>query len=126
MELHAQTVFLAAIRQRIRVTAMVIVAVVVSMTMHHGAMASSPALGTTMAHHHSDHGDCEGACLSDAHGVVACCGMGLCLSALPVAAIASMPAYAATDHGIGLLGVIPRQAWGRIDRPPKFLEQNLI
>lgn len=117
---------LTAIRQRIRLIAMVIAAVVVSMTMHHGAMASSFTLGTTTGHHHSENGDCEGPCLSDAHGAVACCGMGLCLSALPIAPMASMPAYAATDHGIVVRGLIPRQAWGRIDRPPKLLEQSLV
>ncbi|SMQ67735.1 hypothetical protein SAMN06295905_1569 [Devosia lucknowensis] len=113
---------LLALRMRVRLVLMVMVAVAASMTLHHGAMASGPVLSTSHASHEHHHGDdCHGDCSGGVHSMPMCCGMGLCLSGLPVSPQASLrmapvsvkvPEPDMTD---------PRWPIDRIDRPPKPL-----
>ena len=116
-----------ALRHSVRLILAIMVTVVVSMTMHHGAMAldtyhaGHPIAG--QAHHVSDR-PCEGDCAGDSHGMPTCCGMGLCLSGLPVPPQASLLAELGTPAVTWGEGLEPRAIVFRIDRPPKFLDQT--
>jgi hypothetical protein len=102
------------------------VTVVVSMTMHHGAMASEMDHAghhpVGQAHHVSDQ-PCAGDCAGDSHGMPTCCGMGLCLSGLPVPPQAGLAVkLGASTSPFGRV-LEPRAVVFRIDRPPKFLDR---
>lgn len=102
----------------------ILVAVVSSMSLHHGAMARSSGVEHAMSEV-NDHPDvkCEGHCDSDPHSMPVCCGMGLCLSGMPVAPITSLPVTRSMDLVPGSAEARPRWTTRRIDRPPKiFLE----
>ncbi len=103
----------------LRVVLLAMLAVVASMTLHHGAMAGS--LPLEAAHHHlgesSPH--CHGDECEKGHAMPACCGMGLCLSALPVgpgASVLRLERQAPLALGIP---IAVRWAHLGIDRPPK-------
>lgn len=111
-----------AFMTRVRVILLAMVAAVASMTLHHGAMASAAA-----AHHHveahvdhrSEDASCTGGCGTRAHSMPACCGIGLCLSGLPVA---PQPEPCAEPRSVARAfeGSLPRKSVViRIDRPPK-------
>ena len=112
----------AAFRTRMRVIFVVMVAVVISMTLHHGAMASAPT-----AHDHVEaHLDqgwedarCTGDCGTRPHSMPACCGIGLCLSELPVAPQSELLAEPKSVARAFQRGLLPKSVVNRIDRPPK-------
>lgn len=111
-------------RARIRLILAVLVAVVASMTMHHGAMARSNGLShaAAAAHHHASHA-CIGSCEPERHSMPVCCGMGLCLSGMPAAPITTLPPLRPAIMVVGLSATKPQWPLVRIDRPPKdFLQ----
>ena len=101
---------------------MVMVTVVASMTLHHGAMAAGPAAhGHAQSHiEHEVDGDlCTQECPASSHSIPACCGMGLCLSGLPVNMreeqyLPRRNAQEVLDWGLQRWSLIER-----LDRPPK-------
>jgi hypothetical protein len=121
------SVSLMLIRARMRMTVMLMVAVVASMTLHQSAMAAAPA-----AHDHAQLGiehEVEGdACTRDCrvspHSTPACCGMALCLSGLPVTPQAEQ--YPSRRNAPDFLncGLRAQSFAGRIDRPPKNFVQD--
>lgn len=105
---------------RLRMILIVMAAVVFSLTLHHGAMASTPTAIEQVSHH--DRGDdCGQDCGLRAHSIPACCGMGLCLSALPMSSQWSLAAVLVSAAGLAIFGLSPRWPPNRIDRPPKGL-----
>ena len=126
--LHAGTGFAAMTRiaaapqtrAGIRLLMAVLVAVVASMTMHHGAMARTVTSAHDVAatHHHSGQ-QCAGTCDSERHSMPVCCGMGLCLSGMPVAPNATLPAWQPAILEPNLYTIRPHWPVERIDRPPK-------
>jgi hypothetical protein len=121
------SVSLMLIRTQMRMILMVMVAVVASMTLHHGAMAAAPA-AHDHAQLHVEHEVEDAACTQDcsvpSHSIPACCGMGLCLSGLPVTPQAEQ--YPPQRNATGVLdcGLLPRSFVGRIDRPPKISDRD--
>ena len=118
----ARNIAIIELSKRMRLIVVVMLAVVASMTMHHGAMASdaghhgySPA---DLQHRVSDT-DCDGDCTGGAHELLACCGMGLCMSVLPVAPEAAVSPTPQTPMLPNYAGIDPRPTYARIDRPPK-------
>jgi len=109
------------LRRRARLIVAIMVAVLASMSLHHGAMASGPAA----AHHHIDaSGNCGESC-SEPHDVIACCAMGLCLSGLPAAPRDGMlSATSSADHEMRA-DLAPRWMGKRIDRPPKVIRDTI-
>ena len=110
--------------RRVRLVLFAMVAVAASMTLHHGAMASGPKLAHThgvAAHHGADcHHDCEGA----VHSMPICCGIGLCLTGLPVKPENHLRIAPISSAIAGPLAIDTRWPIDRIDRPPKsFLER---
>lgn len=73
----------------------VVLAVVSTMTLHHSAMASQLAVAhhqhQTQTHTNDDCGVL--ACEQQHHTLPECCGMGLCLAALPGPAAATSPTW---------------------------------
>ena len=94
-------------RLSVRLMLAVMVAVIASMTLHHGAMAHVPTdhghVGTI--DYRAQDTDCKSGCATHAHLFSACCGMGLCLSGLPAAPQSSVPAV--TDAPSGRASGIP-------------------
>jgi hypothetical protein len=120
-------VSLTHIRARMRMILMVMVAVVASMTLHHGAMAAAPAAhdhAQLHVEHEVEYAACTPDCSVPSHSVPACCGMGLCLSGLPVPPQAEQ--YPPRPNATGVLdcGLLPRSFVGRIDRPPKISDRD--
>ena len=115
-----------ALRCNVRLMLAVLVTVVVSMTMHHGAMAldmDHAGHHIAVAGHHVSEQPCLDDCARDSHGMPTCCGIGLCLSGLPVPPQASLLAELGTPAVTWGQGLEPRAAVFRIDRPPKFLDR---
>lgn len=113
-----------AAKTRIRLIVAILVAVVSSMTLHHGAMARSDGMpiAPVGAHHQID-SSCTDGCGTDRHSMPVCCGMGLCLSGMPVAPIATLPVERTSDIFSEPTEFRPCWVFVRIDRPPKaFLE----
>lgn len=113
---------IAAFRMRMRVILIVTVAVVASMTLHHGAMASAPAAHDQVEahiHHPSEAPDCTGVCGTRPHSMPACCGMGLCLTGLPAEPQSGLSAERQPAKPNFHRGLIPNFIVSRIDRPPK-------
>lgn len=103
---------------RLRMILIVMAAVVSSLTLHHGAMASTPLAIEQMSHH--DRGaDCGQDCSLRSHSIPACCGMGLGLSALPAVSQSSLSAVRKSAAGLAIFGMSSRWPPNRIDRPPK-------
>lgn len=110
------------VRKWLRTILIMMVAVIASMSLHHGAMAASPA-----AHDHSaahldlpvGEADCLVDCDARSHSMPACCGMGLCLSGLPVGPQSARFAPALVSDSSYHRNLSPRSWWSRIDRPPK-------
>lgn len=109
-------------RTRLRTILIVMVAVIASMTMHHGAMATSPPPHDHSIAHLSLHAG-ESACLVEcdgqSHSMPICCGMGLCLSGLPVEPQPGHLAPSLDSPGSYSCNLSPRHRSSRIDRPPK-------
>lgn len=99
----------------------VVLAVVSVMTLHHSAMASQLAV----AHHqHQDHvrpdQDCGRlACEQHHHTLPECCGMGLCLAALPGPAAATPPTWNRSPRHPVATHVNVSWPIARLDRPPR-------
>ncbi len=98
-----------------------------SMTLHHGANGSC----SRCAHHaplHVEHEVEDAACTQEcsvpSHSIPACCGMGLCLSGLPVTPQAEQ--YPPRRNATGVLDAacFHRSFVGRIDRPPKISDRD--
>lgn len=110
----------AAFRGHTRLILAIMVAVLVSMTFHHGAMASVAGMHThaEQAHSHEDY-PCATQCQQRSHSMPVCCAMGLCLSAIPGNFLsATAPSASVTMVGT-YRSVTPRWSAERIDRPPK-------
>lgn len=113
---------LTAFRMRLHVILVVMVAVVASMTLHHGAMASAPTAHDHVASHldqRSEDAGCTGDCGTRSHSMPACCGIGLCLSGLPVTPQSKLLVEPESAAGFLDRGLIPKSVVSRIDRPPK-------
>ena len=110
-----------------RIILMVMVAVVASMTLHHGAMATAP-VAHDHAHLHADHqvegAACSQDCSVPSHSIPACCGMGLCLSGVPV--ILQVEQFPLQRNATSTLdcSLRPQSMGGRIDRPPKISDRD--
>ncbi|MAN44763.1 MAG: hypothetical protein CMF04_00955 [Hyphomonas sp.] len=106
---------------RIRLVLAVMVAVVASMTLHHGAMAQGSALDRhqiASTSHHGDHA-CVADCTPADHSMPVCCGMGLCLSGMPVDPADLLPEVSDTSVFAQVATAAPIWMYDRIDRPPK-------
>lgn len=109
----------AASRGHTRLILAVMVAVLVSMTFHHGAMASVAGMHVHAEQTHSHAGGACAECQQRSHSMPVCCAMGLCLSAIPGNFLsATAPPASATMAGT-YRSVTPRWSAERIDRPPK-------
>tara|TARA_R110002124_G_scaffold252463_5_gene417844 strand:+ start:2956 stop:3393 length:438 start_codon:yes stop_codon:yes gene_type:complete len=106
---------------RIRLVLAVMVAVVASMTLHHGAMAQGSELGRHQIASTSNHGDlaCFADCTPTDHSMPVCCGMGLCLSGMPIDPAELLPELSNTARFAKLTTARPLEMRSRIDRPPK-------
>lgn len=111
----------AKFRTRIRLVLAVMVAVVASMTLHHGAMAQGYELGRHQIASTSNHGDhaCFADCTPTHHSMPVCCGMGLCLSGMPVDPAELLLELSNTARFAKLTTASPLEMRSRIDRPPK-------
>lgn len=98
----------------------VLVAVVSSMSLHHGAMARTSGVEHAVSdvNHHADV-ECEAHCDSDPHSMPVCCGMGLCLGGMPAAPSATLPVLRTVDRLADVTEPAPHRVIVRIDRPPK-------
>jgi hypothetical protein len=106
---------------RIRLLLAVMVAVLASLTLHHGAMARGGEFerqAITSSSHHAG-GACIADCRSDDHSMPVCCGMGLCLSSMPVDPGDMLPVMLGADAHAYVLVPTPEWLLQRIDRPPK-------
>lgn len=106
---------------RLPLMIVIMLAVLASLTLHHGAMASQPAAGHHVQQNHVHSGD---ACVSPPcgqqhHTLPECCGLGLCLAALPVPAVAETPGRSGGSHQLMPLHVDVRWPIHRLDRPPR-------
>lgn len=111
---------ISTFRAHARLVLVIMLAVVASMTIHHGAMASVISTSQSEHAHHEHHGTCAGECEPRTHSMPVCCAMGLCLSAL-IGNDCSEPFAMRQDDVSGLVAsVVPRQTSDRIDRPPKY------
>jgi hypothetical protein len=105
---------------QLRMILIVMAAVVSSLTLHHGAMASTPTAIEQVSHH--DRGaDCGQDCSPPSYAMPACCGMGLCLWGLPLVSQSSLSAPLQAAKGSAIAGMASRWPPNRIDRPPKHL-----
>jgi len=94
----------------------IMVAVVLSMTMHHSAMAAQPIA----LHHHMEQSDgnhCHKAKCQHGHSMPECCGMGLCLAAIPVGSV-MCPAMHEQAQPQWVPQSMALWVYNRIDRPP--------
>ncbi|CAN7508777.1 hypothetical protein [Devosia sp. LjRoot3] len=115
----AQKSTLAAFRVHTRLILAIMVAVLVSMTFHHGAMASVTMTHGHVENHHQSGQPCEVGCQPSSHSMPVCCAMGLCVSGITGAPMNSLFPKATTDQ-VGLLtSFVSRWVAHRIDRPPK-------
>lgn len=109
----------AAFRGHAHLILAIMVAVLVSMTFHHGAMASAPGMHVHAEQTHGHEDDACAECQQRSHSVPVCCAMGLCLSAVPGSFVSAFVPFASmTPAGI-YHSVTPRWSAERIDRPPK-------
>jgi hypothetical protein len=109
-------------RARLLAIVIVMAAVTISLTLHHGVMANSPAEHDhSIAHLLQPAGEpvCLVNCHDRSHSMPVCCGMGLCQSGLPVGPqpVHAPPSLGSTDFYYCALS--PRHSSSRIDRPPK-------
>lgn len=110
---------MAAFRTHARLILTIMVAVVVSLTLHHGAMASMAMTHGHVEHHHQSGQPCDVGCQPSSHSMPVCCAMGLCVSGITGAPMNSLFPKATTDQ-VGLLtSFVSRWVAHRIDRPPK-------
>lgn len=121
LDLMTQSKVSAKVGIRIRLVLAVMVAVLASLTMHHGAMARGGDFErqviTSSSHHGGD--ACVADCTSDHHSMPVCCGMGLCLSGMPVDPGDMLPEMSGTDAFAYVIASGPIRLVPRIDRPPK-------
>lgn len=110
---------------RLRMILIIMAAVVSSLTMHHGAMASSHVAIEQVSHHEHE-ANCGQDCGPPSHSMPACCGIGLCLSGLPAASQSSLAAPLHAAEGSAILDIAPRWPPNRIDRPPKDLSSVAV
>ncbi len=105
---------------QVRLVLAMLIAVVASLTFHHGTMASQVTPPT--AHHgsHGHHQQTDLVGLDDHHALPACCGVGLCLSALPVTYTANALFEPSSTPAPIKLQVATSWPRDRIDRPPRF------
>lgn len=121
LDLMTRSKVSAKVGIRIRLVLAVMVAVLASLTMHHGAMAQGGDFErhaiTSSSHHGGD--ACVADCTSDHHSMPVCCGMGLCLSGMPVDPGDILPKMSGNDAYAYV--IVPGPIWllQRIDRPPK-------
>lgn len=121
--LMARAATYLAVRARVRFVLLVMLAVVTSMTLHHGAMASPsgvPFQAMSSQHHHHQEA-CFGDCSSHTHSMAVCCGTGQCLSSLPAAPRPIAADWHMSPDDAELVGLGPRWLSHRIERPPKRL-----
>jgi hypothetical protein len=107
---------------RIRLVFAVMVAVVASMTLHHGAMAQGSELDrhqVASTSHDGGHA-CFADCTPTDHSLPVCCGMGLCLSGMPVDPADLLQELSNTARFAQLTTAGPLKMRSRIDRPPKI------
>lgn len=121
------SVSLMLIRTHMRMILMVMVAVVASMTLHHGAMAAAPAAhdhAQLHVEHEVEDAACTQECSVPSHSIPACCGMGLCLSGVPV--IIQIEEFPLQRNSTSTLncGLRAQSMSGRIDRPPKISDRD--
>lgn len=110
-----------------RLIAAVMLAVVVSLSLHHGAMGAGTLHAQAPFHMHlTDTELCGGNCPADPRGISACCGIGLCLSALPVALQQGMRLPPSSTLASLLKNGVEQIVAGRIDRPPKVLDARTV
>jgi hypothetical protein len=115
----------AKVGTRIRLVLAVMVAVVASLTLHHGAMARGSDFERheiTSSSHHGGYA-CVADCTSDHHSMPVCCGMGLCLSGIPVSPGDLLPAMSGAIALANLTAPGPFRMFDRIDRPPKDFKE---
>lgn len=108
-------------RWRLRIVIAVVLAVISAMTLHHSAMASQLAVAQ---HQHQDHVDHDGdcgvlACEQQHHTLPECCGVGLCLAALPGPAATTPPNWNRFPHHPVAAHVDVNWPVFRLDRPPR-------
>lgn len=115
----ARRTAISIFRAHARLVLVIMLAVVASMTIHHGAMASVIDTPQLQHAHHENHGTCAGDCEPRTHSMPVCCAMGLCLSALVGNDYSEPFAVRHDDVGGLVASVMPRQTSERIDRPPK-------
>ncbi|QQR40079.1 hypothetical protein [Devosia rhizoryzae] len=117
--------YVSASKAGMRAMMAIMFAVVLSMTLHHGTMAVAAEQPTghaySMAGHHGAE-ECVGVC-GDAHELLVCCGMGLCLSGLPAAPHTTVPIELQANYASEPRTIEPRRSTDRIDRPPKSLDR---
>lgn len=111
----------SAVRTSIQLVLAVMLAVVASMTLHHGAMAKSSELDRHHIGFTSHHGDnsCTANCTPADHSMPVCCGVGLCLSGMPVDPANLLPEVSDTSFFGRVAAAAPFWMHERIDRPPK-------
>ena len=107
---------------RIRVATTIMVAALAIMTMGHGAMAHAPAGVTHTAQENADHREsaCSENCFAHSHSMPVCCGMSLCLGALPLAPHFTVPIEFGSAVAADIIDIAPLWRFNRIDRPPKY------
>ena len=110
-----------------RLIVAVMLAVVVSLSLHHGAMGAGTVHAQAPFHTHlTDAELCGSNCPADPQGISACCGIGLCLSALPVAPQQGMTLPPSSTLASLLKNGVEQIVAGRIDRPPKVLDSPTV
>lgn len=111
---------LLSVRMRTRLVLMMLVMVVASMTFHHGTMAVSAMdhQGAAVAVHHHGEGDTHE---RPGHSMPACCGIGLCLSGIPISLATVLMISIALPETMALVDVGPHWPHDRIYRPPKVV-----
>jgi hypothetical protein len=111
----------SALGTKIQLVLAVMLAVVASMTLHHGAMAEGSELDRHhigLTSHHGDH-SCTADCTPADHSMPVCCGLGLCLSGMPVDPSDLLPEVSDTSLFGRVAPAAPFWMYERIDRPPK-------
>ena len=121
LDLMTRSKISAKVGKRIRLVLAVMVAVLASLTLHHGAMARGGDLerhAITSSSHHGGNA-CVADCTSDQHSMPVCCGMGLCLSSMPVDPGDMLPEMLGANAIAHLTAPGPFWMFDRLDRPPK-------
>ena len=110
------------LRNTLRLVLAVMVAVVASMTLHHGAMAQGSDLDGHAVASMSQHGPdaCVADCTPADHSMPVCCAMGLCLSGMPVDFADILTKASDLSIFAQLAPAGPFKMLNRIDRPPKI------